>query len=289
MNEMNDTQDTVKSSSPVSYLEFLTSVPPLQSRWVTEFWERAKSGYIALGKPTITIHCSSEDCGGDRFFDCQDTTGGLYRTDRPNCIITLYSCRHCGQAHKTFALLTEQIVEPALAKIIKLGEWPPFGPPTPPRLIAIIGQDRETFLMGKRAESHGLGLGAFTYYRRVVENQKIRLIDTIIKVGSKVGCPKEMIAVLENAKTQPQFSKAVELIKDAIPQVLLINGHNPLTLLHSALSRGIHAETDEECLELAATIRLVLGDMAERMAQALKDQAELHAALSKLMNPKKRK
>lgn len=287
MTEQNTAQESAPQEQPLSFAEFLARIPPLHPRRVTELWERSGRS-MELTTPTIVIHCPSTTCSGERFFDYRDKTGGLYN-DKNNRIIMSYSCRHCGQSHKTFALLTQALFEGGQADMLKLGEWPPFGPPTHPRLISIIGPDRDTFLMGKRAENNGLGLGAFTYYRRVVENQKSRLIDAIIQVASKVNCPKEMIAALEDAKTQPQFSQAVAQIKDAIPQVLLIDGHNPLTLLHGALSKGIHAETDAECLELAATIRLVLGDMAERMAQALKDQAELHAALSKLMNPKKAK
>jgi hypothetical protein len=54
-------------------------------------------------------------------------------------------------------------------------------------------------------------------------------------------------------------------------------------LLHSALSEGLHAQTDEDCLERATAIRVVLTDLADRIGHALKDRAELGAALSKLM------
>ena len=73
------------------------------------------------------------------------------------------------------------------------------------------------------------------------------------------------------------------MIKHGMPQVLLINGHNPLTLLHTALSQGVHEESDDYCLELATSIRVVLTELAERMAQALKDEAELNTAVSKLL------
>jgi hypothetical protein len=64
----------------------------------------------------------------------------------------------------------------------KLGELPVYGPPTPARLISLIGPDREIFLKGRRCGNLGLGIGAFVYYRRVVENQKSRILDEIIKV-----------------------------------------------------------------------------------------------------------
>ena len=130
-----------------------------------------------------------------------------------------------------------------------------------------------------------MGVGAFAYYRRVVENQKSQLLDEIIRVAEKVGAPDEMLTDLKRAKVETQFTKAVEDVKHGIPASLLVSGHNPLTLLHSALSKGIHARTDEECLALAASIRCVLADMADRLGHALKERAELDEAVNKLMKP----
>ena len=58
-------------------------------------------------------------------------------------------------------------------------------------------------------------------------------------------------------------------------------------LLHSALSEGLHAQTDEECLEVATSIRLVMTELADRISTALKDEAELKQAVSRLLNRKK--
>jgi len=93
----------------------------------------------------------------------------------------------------------------------------------------------------------------------------------------------EALAQLQAATTETQFTKALLSVKDALPQSLLIGGHhNPLALLHKALSDGLHARSDEHCLELAQDIRLVLTDLAERLAVALKDEAELNAAIARL-------
>ena len=77
--------------------------------------------------------------------------------------------------------------------------------------------------------------------------------------------------------------------RDAIPQSLLINGQNPLSLLHTALSIGLHEETDERCLELAHDIRVVLSELADRIGTALKDEQELNTAVTRLMNVKAQK
>lgn len=169
---------------------------------------------------------------------------------------------------------------------IKLGEFPSFGPPIPLRVITLIGPDREMFIRGRRAEDQGLGIGAFAYYRRVVENQKSRLIAEIAKVAKRLGASPEDLSRFERAAKETQFSKAIDDIKGAIPQVLLIKTHNPLTLLHGALSEGLHAATDEECLDLATSIRVVLTELVERISLALKDEAELRHAVTNLMKPR---
>jgi hypothetical protein len=169
---------------------------------------------------------------------------------------------------------------------LKFGEDPAFGPATPTRLLTLLGDQRETFLKGRRCENQGLGIGAFSYYRRVVEHQKGRIFDEVIKVSKKVGAPGDVIALLSQARNETQFSKSISLVKDALPQSLLIGNHNPLTLLHNALSSGLHEDTDEGCLAIAQAVRVVLVDLSERLSQALKDEAELNAAVSRLMKPK---
>jgi hypothetical protein len=155
-------------------------------------------------------------------------------------------------------------------------------PPTPSRLISLIGADRDLFLKGRRSENQGLGIGAFVYCRRVVEDQKNRIIDQTIKVAEMIDAPAHTITALKNAQKERQFSKAVETIRDAIPQRLLIAGQNPFTLLHAALSRGLHEQTDEKCLELAADIRVILVELSELLGHPLKDERELKEAVARL-------
>jgi hypothetical protein len=102
--------------------------------------------------------------------------------------------------------------------------------------------------------------------------------------ASRLDASEDVLAALTAAKRETQFSKSVGLVKDAIPQALLVHGHNPLTMLHTALSDGLHDRSDEHCLELAHDIRVVLADLAERIGQVLKDHAELKASVTRLLN-----
>lgn len=275
----------------ITFAKFLEDVPPTQSRNIKDLvgLKRPPSAYASwyeMTTPPLTLHCSSEHCRGIRIFRARKDGPSI--TEEFKNVYIEYVCSNCKTKMKIFALRARRDESDASAGICyKFGELPEFGEPTPARLLRIIGtKDRELFLKGRRCENNGIGIGAFTYYRRVIENQKNKIIDEIIKVAAKLGPSADIIKSLTAAKEEKQFSKAVESIKETLPQVLLINGHNPLTLLHDALSKGLHVKTDEECLAVAQAIRRVLVELAERIGIALKDEAGLAEALSTILNQK---
>lgn len=215
------------------------------------------------------------------FFTSKDVGNYLSADEWVKTYLT-YWCCNCRKYSKMFAIAV-QMKENDLCSAYKFGELPAFGPPTPSRVLRLLQSDRELFLNGRRCENQGLGIGAFTYYRRVVENHWSRLVDEIIKVANIIRAPKEMIDTLVASHDQQQFSQAVKGIKSGIPQSLLINGHNPLVLLHAALSQGVHDLSDDECLSLATSIRVILIELADKLSQALKDEKELTDAVSRLL------
>lgn len=267
----------------VQFKDFLESSPPYHIVTIQDFWN-INRGTIEIQKPNLTLLCEEDSCQGMRFFKHFDSTGGLYNKDEPNVVFLQYVCKNCGHTVKSFSLIVFERHLNGIAIAVKVGEWPPFGPKTPPRLLKLLGPDKDLFLRGRRAENYGLGIGAFTYYRRVVENQKNRLLDEIIRVVQKVeSSPAEIIADLTKAKDTFQFTQVMKDVKLAIPQLLLVDGHNPLLLLHATLSAGIHDKSDDECLELAQSIRFVLAGLVERIDQALSEKKELTDAVCKLL------
>lgn len=281
-------QETEVKQEPeaLTFSEFLETIPPSSLTKISELATKDFRGDYHLLKPEIQLHCPDDACSGTRFFRCTNEYDLSVGTKSFDFQYVTYICSNCRKHEKTFSIAVKRDSGGTSGQCYKFGELPLYGPPTPSRLIKLIGPDRETFLKGRRCENQGLGIGAFVYYRRVIENQKNRIIDEIIKVASKLNVPPEMIETLESAKVETQFSKALSSVKHAMPQALLINGHNPLTLLHSALSDGLHDQTDEHCLEVASSVRVVLAELSDRLAQALKDEAELNNALSKLMGAK---
>lgn len=172
--------------------------------------------------------------------------------------------------------------------VTKVGERPSFGPPVPNRLLRLFGSDSKTFLKGRQCANQGLGAGAFAYYRRVVESHKGQLIAEVAKVAMQMGASPQDVQVFEQAKREISFQKAIEVVKDVVPRELMIGGQNPLLLLHSALSQGLHDGTDQDCLELAQAVRVVLSELTERISSVLKDEEELKLAVSRLLQSKQK-
>jgi len=269
--------------------DFLANSPPDSSSEIRNLWVRSENR-PRLQTPNVFLYCEFEACDGYRFFEY--FSGDTYVDHEKWSFGFLhYRCRNCRQKTKTYAIAVKPTsITPPTGNAEKFGEMPPFGPNTPARVITLIGGDRELYLQGRRAENHGLGIGAFAYYRRVVENQKTRIIEQIAKVAAKLGAKPETLKEFEAAAKETQFSKAIDQMKHGIPDVLLINGqHNPLTLLHTALSEGMHANTDAHCLEIAQDIRLVLTELAERISLALKQEDELTKSVSRLLKLKSEK
>lgn len=235
--------------------------------------------------PQIEIECPS--CNGKRYFEKTNENVQNSLFDDYHIETVIYTCKNCNSFQKIYTIkyknlqpFTDKKKFPG--KIIKLGEFPPFGESTPSKVISLIGKERDFFLKGRRCENQDLGIGAYAYYRRIVENQKDKLIDEIIKVCNKLGNQEELIKNLENAKKETHFSKAIDSIKEELPSSLYINGQNPLKLLYKAVSKGIHDMSDEDCLKYAASIRILLIELTERMNAILKDSQEIQNAINVL-------
>jgi hypothetical protein len=262
--------------------KFLEGVPPYQERQVEDLFS-PRTNDLSTGE--VNLSCGNQKCSDIRLFRRETsnvTTVGV--ADRGQFAFISYRCKNCAQQQKFFALLVKRIrAGTGEGTAMKLGEYPAFGPPTPSRLISLVGPDQELFLKGRRAENNGLGIGAFAYYRRIVKSQKDRIIAEIRRVAERTGATEQELALYDRAAKETQFTNAVRIIKDSVPRSLLIDGQeNPLILLHDAISNGLHAQTDEENLESATHIRVVLADLVERVANALRDDSELKSSIAKL-------
>jgi hypothetical protein len=258
----------------------------------------ASSGSVSFNQMSISrklqprLYCGFEDCQNYTFFEFSDDTHFQLNLNSINHNTVSFSCCNCKQSTYKFFLEITSPVDRNVDnktdfKIQKVGQIPRHGKRIPSKASKIIGKERDLFFKGSISENQGLGIGAFSYYRRVLDLQKDKIFDEVIKVLKLTTGNEALTKELTEAKAETQFTKAVDKIQTALPDGLLISGNNPLKLLYSALSEGLHSHTDEECLELAQDIKVVLFEFSERLDSALKESAELSGAINRLARKSK--
>jgi len=237
----------------------------------------------------VRLHCEADD--GVRRFSLDRSASS---DPGPGFRFVEYRCRDCGAVTKTYAIVTQLISDESdddevrIAKVMKLGEFPPFGAPIANRIQKLLDtEDLELYRKGCRSEAQGFGIGAATYFRRIVESHWTLLVTVLRKAAERIGHPD--LEVFDRALEETRFSAAVDMLRDAIPaKLLILDGQNPLTLLYRPLSTQLHELTDEECLQQAADIRVVLTALMENIADVLKDQEELRSAANRLRDKRQK-
>jgi hypothetical protein len=297
LKEKETTRNKPQDEEPIEVREFFEKVAPGKCVWVkgmprsrssvppSAFTIQRLNDFVL---PDIELHCPTEiTCDGFRTFAAHTD----FSLDPGQDLFAFieYRCRNCRESAKVFAIQATRPHGRDVALVCKFGERPPFGPPLPSKLIELIRPEWDDFQKGRRCENQGLGIGAFGYYRRVIESQKNRILDEIIKAARKLNVASKLIKELTDAKSEAQFTKALDGVKSSLPDQLMIAGENPLLLLHDALSEGMHRETDEECLKKATDIRLIMTELAERLSQVLKEDSELKAAVSRLQKSRQQR
>jgi hypothetical protein len=261
---------------------------PLHSvQIVSDLFSNAGNHWINYPE-NIRVHCAHNDCVGIRRHHKVNNSNSFSAGQHDLFAFVEYRCTDCRTTVKVFGVRA-QLSSGQRGKCVKIYEEPPFGHPIPKRLFQVIGEaNRDSFLQARRAIARGLGIGAYAYYRRIVENTKFDLVGSVLEVARATNAPASQIGLLQKAQTERRFSKAIETLRDgaAIPAVLLIDGHNPLTLLHDLLSEGIHELTDQQCLERAQEAEVILCEIADRMQIALTERKTVKAAISSIMKRK---
>ena len=272
------------ANAVLSYKTFLESAPANASKKISALAVTRVNfaGSLYLPSVRLQLHCQID--GGLRGFD---TNSDLQLSYPWSYKFVTYTCRDCGRYSKTFAVLVLRETKEAVdAEVMKLGEYPPYAAPISQKVEKLLGkEDLELYRKGMRAEAQALGIGAATYFRRIVDSQWKLLLTEIRDAAVALG--ETDLSIFDAALAETQFSAAVKMLKDAIPKKLLIlDNQNPLTLLYQPLSVGLHDLSDEECLQQAADIRTVLTALLENIADVLKSQTELKAAAARLSQPK---
>lgn len=161
-----------------------------------------------------------------------------------------YSCSACNKFLRYFFLL----FDPNGKYVMKVGQTPAWEISLERNLEKMLGSHSEYYRKGLTCESQGYGIGAFSYYRRIVEEIIDKLLTDIADLIPE-GQHEQYMGALKEVKKTIVAQDKIKLVKDLLPSTLRPDGINPLSILHDILSEGLHANDDETCLELAMDLR----------------------------------
>lgn len=257
-----------------SYKDFLESYP-LYRKFKTDVPKT--TGHLM---PGIKFHCKK--CKSYQTFvewDCSINSGD----DLKCSVIELeYVCGGCDDSYQYIFIE----IGCNLDYVMKIGQYPPWNPPIDKNLIKMLGEREETFKKGLTCESQGYGIGAYDYYRRIVEEIIDELLNGIADLMSGEDKEKYMEA-LEKKKKSYVAQNKIALVKDLLPLSLMPDGNNPLKLLHSQLSSGIHAFSDEECLKKSEKIRVILLFLVKEVNNHRNSSKEFTESMKELLSKSK--
>lgn len=169
-------------------------------------------------------------------------------------------------SHKMFF-----VINATLDKFGKIGQYPSIADlelPSIKKYQKVLANDYSDFSKAIGLTSHGVGIGAFVYLRRIFEN--------LIEEAHQLEITRENWN--EDDYEKSRMSDKIILLKDKLPDFLSKNRS-----LYSILSKGIHELKEDECLRafplMKNSIELIL-DQKLAKKEALRKELEAQAALN---------
>jgi len=191
----------------------------------------------------------------------------------------VFKCASCDDFYRYFLLK----IDNDLSSVEKIGQYPPWDISIEKELKEILNKCEKYYKNGKICESQSYGIGAFAYYRRIIEEIIDYLLDRIPELME--GEEKENYQeALEQVKQTKITSKKIKLVYDLLPPVLNPGEFNPLKTIHEKLSEGIHQKSDEDCLKDAQILRENLIFVVKKILIESKEKMEFTSKMRKLLD-----
>lgn len=156
----------------------------------------------------------------------------------------------------------------------KIGQTPPYSVKAEGFVSKILSSENLNFYKKALMNLSGnYGIGAFVYFRRIVESELIRLLEQVSELDDpKSSKVKQLLE--EHSKTH----KTAELLEEVfqfLPESLKGLGRNPFKLLYGTASVGLHKLSDSECFEKALSLRFVLDFVLKKIYEEKNEISEV--------------
>lgn len=167
--------------------------------------------------------------------------------------VFFYKCTSCNTADYWFWLdiNTDGWVR-------KVGQRPAWSIRVDPVIERHLGDSADHYRRARICLSQSFGLAACAYLRRVLEDTIDPLLRLEREVRAAEGASAAELAEIERAIATHQFETKTEVAYRLAPASIIVDGTNPLKLIHDRLSIGVHRLSEDDCVQTAATITSAL-------------------------------
>jgi hypothetical protein len=228
----------------------------------------------------VSVNMICPNCNSHQTFvmvnEFWDTLGTMNSPLAGQILILVYDCAHCKNFRRTFFVKISEDREWAM----KVGQYPAWEVKIDPETDRFLGEYSELYKRGMICEFQGYGIGAYGYYRRIVEGIIDKLLDEIpaLMNGDELSKYKE---ALIKTKGEKIAKDKIKVVKDLLPPILRPNGMNPLDILHTSFSIGLHLASEEECLESAHELRNILLFLIKQVLSSTSSAKEFTESMKK--------
>src|SRR5882762_8571505 len=127
----------------------------------------SKNTLDRIEKPNINMTCNS--CNGMRTFIMQNEYYAPYSYQNTpsdgKVVYCRYRCASCEEFERHFVVKISE----KLDWVMKVGQFPAWDISGDRNIEGLLGNHKSLLKKGMISESQGYGIGAFSYYRRIVE------------------------------------------------------------------------------------------------------------------------
>src|SRR5205823_9437590 len=157
-----------------------------------------------------------------------------------------YKCRNCGEAVFSIWMFWWRGVGGA-ASFLKAGQFPKLEISIPREFADALGDKRPLYLKGMTLRHNTYGIGALTYFRRLIEDTTDEMLDLLQGSMEETRSDPAAVEALKRAREGARFEDKVKIAGEVIPTPLRPGGVNPFGDLYELLSIGLPDLSDEEC------------------------------------------
>ncbi len=216
--------------------EFLVSAPlywaePFPSVQLRQY-ERTNNYYITA--PAL-VDRECQNCGPTKW----KLDGGVYeaRVDERSLEHVRYLCKNREKARFSVWIMWWR---EGGTHVLKAGQHPKLEITIPKEFGDALGDKRPLYIKGKTLRHNNYGIGALTYFRRVIEDTTDEMLDLLEKAPVETKADSAAVDRLRKAKDGTRFEDKVHIAAEVMPPHLRPGGVNPFGDLYELLSIGLH-------------------------------------------------